>query len=102
MTYQSQIPVSHPAEALGDGLPPGTTLCNGQYTVDTYLNSGGFGITYLARDSLGRRVVIKECFPNAICCRRGEDVRLRSQSYDMDFTRAVELFQKEARALAQL
>ncbi len=102
MTSQSQIPVSPPAEALGDGLPPGTTLCNGQYTVDTYLNSGGFGITYLARDSLGRRVVIKECFPNAICCRRGEDVRLRSQSYDMDFTRAVELFQKEARALAQL
>ncbi|WP_305971872.1 MULTISPECIES: serine/threonine-protein kinase [unclassified Mameliella] len=102
MTYQSQIPVSEPAETLGDGLPPGTTLCNGQYTVETYLNSGGFGITYLARDSLGRRVVIKECFPNAICCRRGEDVRLRSRSYDMDFTRAVELFQKEARALAQL
>ncbi|MBY6116081.1 protein kinase [Mameliella alba] len=102
MTYQSQIPVADPAEPLGDGLPPGTTLCNGQYTVDKYLNSGGFGITYLARDSLGRRVVIKECFPNAICCRNGETVRLRSQNFDMDFTRAVELFQKEARALAQL
>ena len=102
MTYQTNLDVLDETEALGDGLPPGTTLCDGQYTIDKYLNSGGFGITYLARDSLDRRVVIKECFPNAICCRAGDDVRLRSQSFDMDFGRAVELFQKEARALAQL
>lgn len=102
MTHQPKIQASEASHHHGDGLPPGTTLCNGQYTVDTYLNAGGFGITYLARDSLGRRVVIKECFPNAICCRAGEAVRLRSQSFDMDFTRAVELFQKEARALAHL
>lgn len=102
MTHQSKIQAPAASQHVGDGLPPGTTLCNGQYTVDKYLNAGGFGITYLARDSLGRRVVIKECFPNAICCRAGEAVRLRSQTFDVDFSRAVELFQKEARALAHL
>ncbi|WP_417207243.1 serine/threonine-protein kinase [Antarctobacter sp.] len=102
MTHQSNIQSSAAAQHVGDGLPPGTTLCNGQYIIEKYLNAGGFGITYLARDSLGRRVVIKECFPNAICCRAGEAVRLRSQTFDVDFTRAVELFQKEARALAHL
>lgn len=102
MTSHRTIPPSDATEQVGDGLPPGTELCNGQYVVEAYLNSGGFGITYLARDSLGRKVVIKECFPNAICCRSGETVRLRSRSYDTDFSRAVALFQKEARALAQL
>ncbi|MGV6847870.1 MAG: serine/threonine protein kinase [Marinibacterium sp.] len=90
------------AAAVGDELPPGTQLCHGQYTIVKYLNSGGFGITYLALDSLGRKIVIKECFPGAMCRRRGEAVGLRSQSYETDFVRVVELFEKEAGALAQL
>ena len=85
-----------------DGLAPGTPLCYGQYTVEKYLNSGGFGVTYLARDSLDRKIVIKECYPNAMCCRSGDFVRLRSQSMVTDFERVVELFEKEARALAHL
>lgn len=102
MTYQSDIQPTDASHHFGDALPPGTELCNGQYLIDKYLNSGGFGITYLAQDSLGRKVVIKECFPNAICCRSGEAVRLRSRSFHVDFNQAVKLFQKEARALAQL
>lgn len=102
MTEQASMERPPVPSPVGDELPPGTELCNGQYTVEKYLNCGGFGITYLARDSLGRKVVIKECFPNAICCRAGETVRLRSQSYEMDFGRAVDLFQKEAGALARL
>ena len=46
-------------ESGGDELKPGTTLLHGQYTIDSYLSSGGFGVTYLARDSLDRLVVIK-------------------------------------------
>ncbi len=102
MTYQSRAPIADHPQHFGDALRPGTELCNGQYLIDRYINSGGFGITYLARDSLGRKVVIKECFPNAICCRAGEAVRLRSDSFHVDFDQAVKLFQKEARALAQL
>lgn len=97
-----QEPKADMQAAYGDELPPGTALCHGQYTVERYLNSGGFGVTYLTRDSLGRKVVIKECFPNAMCCRSGEMVRLRSKSYVTDFERVVELFEKEARALAHL
>lgn len=87
---------------VGDELAPGTVLDHGQYTIDSYLNSGGFGVTYLARDSLGRQVVIKECYPGAMCCRLRGSVRLRSTSHAQDFGRVVDLFKKEATALAQL
>jgi hypothetical protein len=86
----------------GDELPPGETLCGGQYTIDRYLNSGGFGVTYMARDSLGRSVVIKECFPSAMCYRSGRMVRLRSGTGEEEFDAILELFEKEARALAAL
>ncbi len=90
------------AKPVGDELPAGTVLCQGQFTVQRYLNAGGFGITYLAHDSLNRKVVIKECFPGAMCWRTEGKVRLRSKSYEMDFERVIELFEVEARALAQL
>ncbi|MBU2959885.1 serine/threonine protein kinase [Citreicella sp. C3M06] len=102
MSDKASIAPAMPAGTVGDELPPGTRLCNGQYTIEKYLNCGGFGITYLARDSLNRKVVIKECFPNAICCRTQATVRLRSQGYKTDFSQAVGLFQKEAGALAAL
>jgi hypothetical protein len=88
--------------SYGDELPPGAELCAGQYVIERYLNSGGFGVTYLARDSLGRSVVIKECFPSAMCHRQGQTVRLRSASSEDEFGAILELFEKEARALAAL
>lgn len=97
----SQIEDTAPG-SVGDELPPGTELGNGQFTIERYLNSGGFGVTYLARDSLGRRVVIKECYPGAMCCRKGAKVRLRTTSSLGDFDRVKGFFKKEADALAQL
>ena len=64
------------AEAFGDELPEGSKLLHGQYTITRFLNAGGFGITYLAQDSLDRTVVIKECFPESLCVRTGKDVRV--------------------------
>lgn len=90
------------ADIQGDELPPGSILCGGQYTIERYLNAGGFGVTYLARDSLGRRVVIKECFPSALCFRSQKTVRVRSQANTIEFDTILELFEKEARALAGL
>ncbi len=89
-------------EIVGDELPRGTVLLRGQYTIASFLNAGGFGITYLARDSLDRTVVIKECFPSSMCCRRGGTVRVRSRSSEEDFSSIVRFFGQEARALAKL
>ncbi|MEO1362977.1 MAG: serine/threonine protein kinase, partial [Pseudomonadota bacterium] len=61
-----------------DELPAGTELMLGQYEITRYLNSGGFGITYLAKDSLDRPVVIKECFPRSFCRRSNMLVQARA------------------------
>jgi hypothetical protein len=91
-----------PAEGFGDELRPGTKLLSGQYTIERFLNAGGFGITYLARDSLGRRVVIKECFPSALCSRSERTVRARSRAYQNDLSSVVRQFVQEAHHLAKM
>jgi len=91
-----------PVESFADDLKPGTRLLGGQYTILGFLNSGGFGITYLAKDSLDRRVVIKECFPNALCRRSTSLVRARSRKHAGELRNFVETFIDEARNLAKL
>jgi serine/threonine protein kinase len=85
-----------------DELAPGQTLLRGQYRIERYLNSGGFGITYLARDSLDRLVVIKECYPGALCHRQDASVRPRSRTLHGEFRAMVNLFLREARNLSKL
>jgi len=89
-------------DAFADDLKPGTQLLDGQYTIIGFLNSGGFGITYLAKDSLDRTVVIKECFPNALCRRSNAIVRARSRKHQGELRSFVENFVDEARSLARL
>ncbi|MBT8414554.1 MAG: protein kinase [Boseongicola sp.] len=86
----------------GDELPPGTVLLHGQYTIDEYLNSGGFGITYKAKDSLGRPVVIKECYPSVMCLRKGTKVAARSSEYKDELSGMITGFVSEAHNLAAL
>ena len=89
-------------EKFVDELLPGTPLLHGQYVIEEYLNSGGFGITYLAKDSLHRHVVIKECFPSAFCRRSETVVGVRSRAHASEFKSIVSLFVQEARNLARL
>ncbi len=95
---------TEPDAPFGDELPGGTELLQGQYTIERFLNAGGFGITYLAHDSLERKVVIKECFPSSMCCRRknAHTVQVRSRTHAPEFTSIVKLFSQEARALSKL
>ena len=88
--------------AFVDELPPGSTLMHGQYTIDRFLNAGGFGITYAARDSLDRKVVIKECFPGAFCRRSTTLVNARSRAHQKELSDIVRLFVQEAKSLAKL
>lgn len=93
-----------PAEDLSvvDELQPGTKLLHGQYTITRFLNNGGFGITYLAKNSLNRNVVIKECFPNAFCRRSKATVAARSRAHQSDLRLVVQLFVREAHNLAKI
>ena len=85
-----------------DELPAGTELMLGQYEITRYLNSGGFGITYLAKDSLDRPVVIKECFPRSFCRRSNMLVQARAHENNGELRAIVRLFTQEARALSKL
>lgn len=89
-------------EDVVDELQPGTKLLRGQYTIVRFLNSGGFGITYLAKDSLDRNVVIKECFPSSYCRRSKTVVAARSRAHTAELRSVVQLFVREARNLAKI
>ena len=57
-------------------LPPGTRL--EEFVIERILGSGGFGITYLAKDCrLGRQVVIKENLPVQFCWREPSSLTVR-------------------------
>lgn len=103
MAQQKAVEAPQPElEDLVDELQPGTKLLKGQYTITRYLNSGGFGITYLAKDSLDRDVVVKECFPASFCRRSQSLVTARSRAHTAELRSVVQLFVKEARNLAKI
>ncbi len=83
-------------------LRPGATLLRGQYRIDSYLSVGGFGVTYLATDSLNRKVVIKECYPNALCTRSDGRVHARTRSQQKEYETVVRSFREEALRMANL
>ena len=89
-------------EEVHDELQPGHKLLQGQFTIDAFLNSGGFGITYLARNSLDRKVVIKECFPGAMCRRTATSVQARSRAHIRSYASVVTKFVEEAHSLAKV
>ncbi len=88
-------------EDFVDELKPGTELMLGQYTIKDFLAAGGFGITYLASDSLGRNLVIKECFPGNFCRRQNHSVMPRSRSHQEELKSITRLFSQEAHSLSK-
>ncbi|OED50727.1 serine/threonine protein kinase [Leisingera sp. S232] len=82
-------------------LPCGVKLLQGQYQIERPLISGGFGITYLARDSLERRVVIKECYPAGLCRRNGADVEPAAPEHAKSCRNVLRAFLREAHLLAR-
>ncbi|MGA9435014.1 MAG: serine/threonine-protein kinase [Roseobacter sp.] len=88
--------------ADAEDLTVGTELLNGQFLIQSRLRSGGFGVTYIARDSLARQVVVKECFPSGLCTRKGTNVYPASEKAAGDFHAIKSQFIREARQLAKL
>ena len=87
---------------FNDDLKPGSLLLAGHFEILSFLNAGGFAITYLARDTLGRIVVVKECFPNAICRRIVTEVKPRTRRLMAEFRAFLKGFLAEARNLARI
>ncbi|MEX3015934.1 protein kinase domain-containing protein [Gymnodinialimonas hymeniacidonis] len=85
-------------------LPPGWKLLGGQYEIKRLIASGGFGITYLAQDTLERDVAVKECFPLGLAQRQAAThaVSATSAGTSEHFETARAQFLREARMLARL
>ena len=82
-------------------LPNGYQL--GEYLIESVLGEGGFGITYLAKDTkLGARVAIKEYFPHGLTTRNDQfSVVAKPGNASKDYQWGLEQFLKEAQALAR-
>ena len=83
-----------------NALPVGATLM--EYRLEAVLGVGGFGITYLARDTLlEKSVAIKEYFPGGSVSRRDDgEVTLTTPDMASEYEVGLERFLKEARTLA--
>ncbi len=73
-----------------------------EYRLDAVLGIGGFGITYLARDTqLEKDVAIKEYFPSGAVSRVADgSVTLTAPDMTVEYAIGLERFLKEARTLA--
>ena len=94
-----------PTHLSTQALPAGTRL--EEFVIERVLGSGGFGVTYLAKDArLGREVVIKENLPVQFCFRDPGSLTVlprHSSGPDLsDFAWSLENFEKEAAMLASL
>ncbi len=85
-------------------LKTGTTLQSGKYKIISVLGQGGFGITYLAEQTmLERKVAIKEFFMKDFCERSEvtSHITLGTESSRKTVNRFREKFLKEARNIAK-
>lgn len=73
------------------------------YVLERVLGQGGFGITYLARDTnLDQPVAIKEYLPVEVATRRSDaTVRARTDEHSDRYRWGLERFIREARTLAR-
>ena len=82
-------------------LPIGTMLS--EYRIESVLGQGGFGITYLAQDTLlHEAVAVKEYFPNETAVRTRDFSARAKSGRDRDaFDGGLEAFLNEARIIAR-
>jgi serine/threonine protein kinase len=102
MSTAAPPPIDAPTKVDYVALPAGTLI--GRYEVASVLGQGGFGITYLARDTqLGRDVAVKEYLPAALAVRPdANSVLPRSTEVADDFGWGRSRFIEEGRTLANL
>ena len=88
-------------ESFPLALPEGTVLA-GQYTIESVLGQGGFGITYRAIDyKTGQKVAVKEFFPDTLAYREMTTVISYPGERTENFEYGKESFLQEAQTLAE-
>lgn len=89
---------------IGQMLPKGTLLHYGDYRIESYLASGGFGNTYVATNTaFNERVAIKEFFLRGSSERTQDLVSIRvTQGSELHFEEQKEKFKKEAQRIRAL
>lgn len=86
-------------------IKPGSFLNGGKYRIDSTIGQGGFGITYLGEHTmLGRKVAIKEYFPQQYCDRdeNSSNIVAKSTASAQEMARYRAKFIKEAITLSRL
>ena len=84
-------------------LNQGATLQNGKYRIEKVLGQGGFGITYLATQTvLGNKVAIKELFMQGVNDRQDSSVTVSNNANSNLFDHQKRKFVKEAQRIAGL
>lgn len=81
------------------------TILHGTYRIESYLASGGFGNTYLAKNiEFDEIYAIKEFFVKGVCQRDGDSTTISVSNAENtnSFTQQREKFKKEARRLRTL
>ncbi|WP_180683929.1 serine/threonine protein kinase [Tepidicella baoligensis] len=82
-------------------LPPDTLI--GGYRILRQLAAGGFGVVYLALDSTGQRVALKEYLPSALVVRQPGELLPSVPPEKLSLYRlGLKSFFEEGRALAQI
>ena len=80
-------------------------ILHGTYRIESYLSSGGFGNTYIAKNiEFGETYAVKEFFVKGVCQRDSDSTTISvSNSENTDsFAQQKEKFKKEARRLRSL
>ena len=81
------------------------TILHGTYKIESYLASGGFGNTYLAKNiEFDETYAIKEFFVKGVCQRDGNSITISVSNAENtnSFEQQREKFKKEARRLRSL
>jgi serine/threonine protein kinase len=91
------------ASEKSSALKPGTILNEGSspILIGRYLGAGGFGITYLALDVLGKIIVVKEFMPQNVAGRASDFLKIIAYKDQEDIYKyGLEKFVDEAKILA--
>lgn len=86
-------------------LQPGSALKDGKYLIGRAIGSGGFGVTYIGRDTvLNRRVAIKEYFPTGFAYRipSVSEVSVYTGDRELQYSTGLSRFLLEAQNMAKV